>query len=61
MELGLPVVSLDVVLCAVIVKSGLSLVGSIAGVALSLRVIPLVVQHQVLTVKTPEVFCLNND
>ena len=43
-------VSPDVVLCAVIVKFGLSLVCSIAGVAPSLRVLPLVVQHQVLGV-----------
>lgn len=40
--------SLDVVLCAIIVKFGVSLVGSIAAVAPSLRMLPLVVQHQVL-------------
>ena len=48
-------VSPDVVLCALIVKFGLSLVGSIAGVAPSLRVLPLVVQHQVLKLLCPAV------
>lgn len=48
-------VSADVVLCSIIVKFGLSLVGSIAGVAPSLRVLPLVVQHQVLKILCPTV------
>ena len=48
-------VSPDVVLCAIIVKFGLSLVCSIAGVAPSLQVLPLVVQHQVLKILCPTV------
>ena len=48
-------VSPDVILCAVIVKFGLSLVCSIAGVAPSLQVLPLVVQHQVLEIMCPAV------
>jgi len=47
--------SRDVILCAVIVKFGLSLVGSIAGDASSLRVLPSVVQHQVLKILCPAV------
>jgi len=48
-------VSPVVILCAVIVKFGLSLVGSIAGVASSLRLLPLVVQQQVLKILCPAV------
>ena len=48
-------VSPDVILCAVIVKFGLSLVGSITSVAPSLQVLPLVVQHQVLKILCPTV------
>ena len=48
-------VSPAVVLCALIVKFGLSLVSSISGVAPSLRVLPLVVQHQVPKMLCPAV------
>ena len=48
-------VSPDVVLCAVIVRSGLALVCSIAHVVPSLRVLPIDVRRQVLKILCPHV------
>ena len=45
----------DVVLCALIVKFGLSLVFAIAGVASSLRVLPDLVREEVLKIIFPNV------
>ena len=42
-------------LCALVVTFGLSLLGSIAGIAPSLRVLPMVVQDQVLKMLYPDV------